>query len=84
MNKYRFTPKASKELLKLDANVRTRIIVKLDFFCAMENLTESAEHLTDSTLGEYRFRIGDYRIVFDIDEDGIRIVKIGHRREIYL
>lgn len=83
MNKYRFTPKASKEFLKLDANPRTRIIAKLDFFCETKNPVEFAEHLTDSTLGEYRFRIGDYRIVFDIDEDGIRIVKVGHRREIY-
>ena len=83
MNKYRFTPKASKEFLKLGANLRIRIIAKLDFFCAMENPTEFAEHLTDSTLGEYRFRVGDYRIVFDIDEGDIRVVKVGHRREIY-
>ena len=42
-----------------------------------------AESLTDSELGTYRFRIGDYRVVFDIDGSEIIILRIGHRRELY-
>jgi len=83
MYKYRFTPRASKEFLKLEKSLRIRIITKLDFFCVVENVTGFAEHLTNSSLGEFRFRVGDYRIIFDIDKDGIRIVKVGHRGEIY-
>lgn len=36
-----------------------------------------------SVLGSYRFRIGDYRVVFDLEGDQIVILRVGHRREIY-
>ncbi len=41
------------------------------------------ERLIDSSLGSYRFRIGDYRVIFDIDKDKIVVLRVGHRREIY-
>jgi mRNA interferase RelE/StbE len=33
----------------------------------------------------YRIRSGDYRMVFVIDDDArvVRVVKVGHRREVY-
>jgi len=31
----------------------------------------------------YRLRIGDYRVLFEIDKDLIKILKIGHRKNIY-
>ena len=33
----------------------------------------------------YRLRQGDYRIVYSIQDNGrtVRIVKVGHRREVY-
>lgn len=83
MQKYRYTSRAAKELLKLDKKVRERIIAKLDFICMSDNMLNFAERLTKYEIGEYRFRIGDYRAIFDIDKDGVRILKIGHRREIY-
>ena len=42
-----------------------------------------AESLTDSTLGSYRFRVGDYRIICDIEGRDIVVLRIGHRRELY-
>ena len=30
----------------------------------------------------YRFRIGDYRVVFDIDDNNVVILRIGHRKSI--
>ncbi|MEO8326039.1 MAG: type II toxin-antitoxin system RelE/ParE family toxin [Nitrospirota bacterium] len=41
------------------------------------------ENLTDSQLGSYRFRVGDYRIIFDLVGSEIVVLRIGHRREIY-
>ncbi len=35
----------------------------------------------DSTLGTYRFRVGDYRIVFDIEDTTIIILRVGHRKK---
>ena len=42
-----------------------------------------ARKLIDPKLGGYRFRIGDYRVVFDIENDEIVVLRIGHRKEIY-
>ncbi len=37
----------------------------------------------NSSLGSYRFRIGDFRVIFDIEKDEIVVLRVGHRREIY-
>ena len=42
-----------------------------------------ASKLIDETLGQYRYRIGDYRVIFDIHGQNIVILRVGHRREIY-
>ncbi|MDH4220892.1 MAG: type II toxin-antitoxin system RelE/ParE family toxin [Candidatus Aminicenantes bacterium] len=34
-------------------------------------------------MGGYRFRIGDYRVIFDIEGNEIGVLRVGHRREIY-
>jgi len=31
----------------------------------------------------YRLRMGDYRILFDVEDDTIVIQKIGHRKDVY-
>jgi mRNA interferase RelE/StbE len=42
-----------------------------------------AETLKSSDLGTYRFRIGDYRVIFDIEGNDVVVLRVGHRREIY-
>jgi len=37
----------------------------------------------DPALGTYRFRIGDYRVIFDIEGKDIVALRVGHRRDIY-
>ena len=41
--------------------------------------------LTANRLGQWRYRIGDYRLICDIQDNKLVIVMIdvGHRREIY-
>lgn len=41
--------------------------------------------LVNHPVADYRLRIGDYRVLFDVnwDNNEILILKIGHRREIY-
>lgn len=48
-----------------------------------EDPLKYAEKLIDSELGNYRFRVGDYRIIFDLEKDEIVVLRVGHRREIY-
>jgi mRNA interferase RelE/StbE len=78
-----FEEKAKKKLKKLSPDVSHKIIEKLRFLISAPNPLEFAERLTQYEIGQYRFRIGDYRVIFDVEEDTIIVLTLGHRREIY-
>jgi mRNA interferase RelE/StbE len=39
--------------------------------------------LTDPEIGTYRFRIGDYRVIFDLEGNDVIVLRVRHRKEIY-
>lgn len=78
-----FSPLAKRSLNKLLPSVQRRVIEKLEFYARQENPLTFAEKLIDRKIGGYRFRVGDYRVIFDLKEKEILILLIGHRREIY-
>lgn len=80
---YYFKASALKQLKKLSKDIQIRVVKKLDFFCSQDDPIEFAESLVRSELGSYRFRIGDYRAIFDIEDGAIIILLVGHRRDIY-
>ena len=80
---YFFKARAFKQLKQLPRNIQIRIIKKLDFFCLQDDPIGFAESLVRSEIGSYRFRIGDYRIIFDLEEEGVMILLVGHRKDIY-
>ena len=43
------------------------------------------KRLKNHPVAEYRLRIGNYRVLFDVswEEQKIHVLKIGHRRNIY-
>ena len=45
-------------------------------------LKGDVKHLTNFT-PEYRLRVGNYRILFEIEEDKLIIYRIRHRKEAY-
>ena len=76
-----YTQKAVDDINKLDSVVKKRLGKKLEKF--KENPLQYANKLIDPKLGQYRFRIGNYRIIFDLEGDDIIILRVGHRSEIY-
>ena len=76
-----YTHRAVKDIDRLDTNVKKRIGNTLLRF--IDNPLQYAEPLIDSALGSYRFRIGDYRVIFDIEGNDIVVLRVGHRKEIY-
>lgn len=79
-----FSNQSVKDLKKLSQNIQKRIILKLKFYISQPYPCTFAKKLTNSDIGQYRFRVGDYRIVFDMEEENILfILRIGHRRHIY-
>ncbi|MCU0289236.1 MAG: type II toxin-antitoxin system RelE/ParE family toxin [Acidobacteria bacterium] len=47
--------------------------------------TKNIKKLTHHPVADYTLRIGDYRVLFDVDPQDsiINILKIGHRKDIY-
>ncbi len=81
--KYRlvYTHRAIKNIDTLDTSVKQRIGKTLQRY--EQNPLAHAEPLKQSELGSYRFRIGDYRVVFDLEGPEIVVLRVGHRRDIY-
>lgn len=79
---YNFSKTAKKDLDKLDNVTKQRIAKKLQYFANQKDILLHAKSLTDSVLGDYRFRIGHYRIVFDLQADVISVLKVQHRRDV--
>ena len=60
------------------ARVRTEIERKLS-----TRPVEFGKPLQYSLKGCRRLRVGDYRVIFTIEEDCVLVVKIGHRKDVY-
>jgi len=76
-----YTKSSVKDIKKLDTIGKKRLKKKLELL-ATDPLHYSKK-LIHSDLGSYRYRVGDYRIIFDLDGKNIVILRVGHRREIY-
>jgi mRNA interferase RelE/StbE len=78
---------AEKELRKLDAKVAKRITKFLrERVAPLEDPRSIGEALRGSALGDFwKYRVGDYRIVADIQDQKVRIVvvRVENRREVY-
>ena len=44
---------------------------------------EYGEPLRKTLKGYWKMRVGDYRIIFDMENDTLTILKVGHRKYIY-
>ncbi|OGC82074.1 MAG: hypothetical protein A2V81_02895 [Candidatus Abawacabacteria bacterium RBG_16_42_10] len=87
MHQVIYTEKANEDLRNIDYSVAKRILKKILFFANQKDPLAFAKRLTNTDLGAYRFRIGDYRAIFDTDRQGniylLKILRIKHRKDIY-
>lgn len=82
----RTTPRFDKSFKKLDRYTQRIIkswIEKNLLDC--ENPRAHGKSLTANRSGQWRYRIGDYRLICHIDDDELIILalNVGHRRTIY-
>ena len=83
-----FTARATKDLRAIDPDIARRIVGKISEL--QNGLSGDVKALVNFSSG-FRLRVGDYRVLFDIDErerDKIRITvivvqRVRHRREVY-
>ena len=82
-----FDPAAVDDLARLDRLVQKRILKVLrDRIAFLDDPRALGEALRGTELGRFwKYRIGDYRLICDIQDQVIRILvlRVGHRREIY-
>jgi mRNA interferase RelE/StbE len=76
-----YTQRAERDIAGLDSKTKERIDKTLLRY--KEEPLRYAEKLSDPILGTYRFRIGDYRVIFDLEGNEIVVLRVGHRKEIY-
>ena len=76
-----YTQRAERDIAGLDSKTKERIGKTLLRY--KEDPLRYAEKLSDPILGTYRFRIGGYRVIFDLEGNEIVVLRVGHRREIY-
>ncbi len=78
-----YTKTAVKSIDKLSPAVRKRLGVKLEFFMSQPNPLAFAKALTKPADAQYRWRIGDYRVLFDVKDQKVIILLVQHRRQVY-
>lgn len=75
--------KAEKDLRSFDRVILKRIVIKLKFFLIQDDPLSFAKKLVNSKDGDYRWRIGPYRVIFDVNDNLILLLRVQHRREVY-
>lgn len=81
-----YTPKALKSLKKLDKSTRKLILSWIEKnLIDCDNPRQHGKALVANHSGKWRYRIGDYRLICEIDDGKviILVLEIGHRKEIY-
>ena len=81
--KINYTKTAISDLASLPRELQKRISRKMRFYAEIENPLRFAERLTDYKDADFRFRIGEYRIMFDVINNSIFILSIRNRKEAY-
>lgn len=73
---------AKKKLKKFPTEIHIRIITA---FVEIQNNPLVGEKLRGELQGYYKFRVGDYRIVYSFNskQSKVSVVKIEHRQGIY-
>lgn len=73
-------PRAVRDLKTIDQTQARRIAEKLSLL--RDNLAGDVKRLTNST-SEFRLRVGDYRILFEIEGDKVVVYRVRHRKDAY-
>lgn len=78
-----YAPRFEKEFRKLDRY--TQKMIKAWIKKNLERRENPGKGLTISRSGQWRYRIGDYRLICQKEDDRLVILAltIGHRREVY-
>ena len=74
-----------KELARLDKPLRLQVANLLEAVSQLDDPRSRGKGLTGELRSYWRYRIGDYRVIVDIQDDRVCIlaITVGHRSRIY-
>ena len=75
-----FKPRAVKDLKDLPKAHYRRVLAKIE--ALQQNLAGDVKTLTNFT-PEFRLRVGDYRVLFEVEGSSVVVYRVLHRREAY-
>lgn len=82
-----YTDEARSDLRRLEPQVANRIVKKVSFYLLQSDPLIFAKPLQGNLKGRYRFRVGDYRVVFRVNPDGklfvLYVLAVKHRKDVY-
>lgn len=79
-----FKPTAVKDIKRLPKTIQKRIKKKLEFYLSQQDTMSYAVPLIGGGRGgDYRFRVGDYRVVFDKNGNVLTVLYVEHRKDVY-
>ena len=84
--KVEYTEQAIKELRNIDKHTQFFILAWIEKnLVDCENPRQHGKGLTANRSGQWRYRVGDYRIIAEIEDDKviILVLTVGHRTEVY-
>ncbi len=75
-------PSVKKQLKRLDRKQAERILAKV-YALAEDPFPNASDSLSNQAA--YRLRVGDYRVIYEVQKQEVRIwvIRIQHRREVY-
>lgn len=80
-----FSEKLEKKLQKMPLFVKKGVQKWVAMIMATNNPYYNAKHLKGELKGYWRYRIGDYRLIYIIRENVIiiRVIRVEHRSTVY-
>lgn len=79
----KITDNALKQYKKINDPFHTQIKSKIDNLATSGLESGNIKALSGEFKGLYRLRVGNYRIIFDLEEDIITVLSILHRKDVY-
>lgn len=75
---------AIEQLDRINKPERERIVKKLEWIAARVAILEHYM-MTGNWAGHYRYKIGDYRAIYDLNHDEriMLVTNVGHRKDVY-
>ncbi|MBI3312431.1 MAG: type II toxin-antitoxin system RelE/ParE family toxin [Candidatus Omnitrophica bacterium] len=77
----RYKSSVERDLKKIDKPTVSRLLSKLEQ--GLSSNPNAGEVLRGEFRGMFKYRIGDYRIIYTRIPEGVLVLKIRHRRDVY-